>query len=193
MITIELYTKAVSAINALHETDSNLDIVNGSEKPSELVYSQRMLETLAGFSSNADFALQLAVQCEHIERWKIARNLFPMDKPGYFQWRKAVMEFQLSRTVETLKTVGIDDADSAEVTDILSKKGKEKNDKAQIVEDVACIVFVQWYLEAFAAKHDFEKVVDIVRKTVKKMSNEGLNAVQAKPLSDYVHKVLAAL
>jgi hypothetical protein len=193
MITIELYTKAVSAINALHETDINLAIFNGSEMPSELVYSQRMLETLSGFSSNAGFALQLAVQCEHIERWKIARNLFPMDKPGYFQWRRAVMEFQLSRTVETLKTVGIDDADSAEVIDILSKKGKEKNVNAQIVEDVACIVFVQWYLEAFAAKHDFEKVVDIVRKTVKKMSNEGLNAVQAKPLSDYVHKVLAAL
>jgi hypothetical protein len=152
-----------------------------------------MLDTLKDFTKDADLNLQLAVQCQHLQRWKIARTLFPMDKPGYFQWRKAVMASQLAITAKTLQSQGIEEADIADITAILSKKGKEADVRAQIIEDVACIVFVQWYLEDFAAQHDFDKVVDIVRKTIKKMSSEGLVAVQIKPLSLYVTKVLGAL
>jgi hypothetical protein len=193
MITSELYNKATIAINVLHEQDVKHELVNGIEQPAEFSYSQRMLETLKDFTNDADLNLQLAVQCQHLQRWKIARSLFPMDKPGYFQWRKAVMASQLAITTETLQSLAVDIEDITDITDILSKKGKEADVRAQIIEDVACIVFVQWYLEDFAAQHDFDKVVDIVRKTIKKMSSEGLRAVQTKPLSLYVTKVLQAL
>ncbi|MCT7653654.1 DUF4202 domain-containing protein [Oceanimonas sp. NS1] len=53
----------------------------------------------------------------------------------------------------------------------------------QILEDVICLVFVQHYLEDFAAGHDEDKVVDIIRKTWRKMSEQGHQAALALPLS----------
>ncbi|MEE4376841.1 MAG: DUF4202 family protein, partial [Candidatus Competibacteraceae bacterium] len=43
----------------------------------------------------------------------------------------------------------------------------------QALEDVICLVFVQHYFSDFAQKHDQDKIIDILRKTWKKMSPEG--------------------
>ena len=44
---------------------------------------------------------------------------------------------------------------------------------AQTLEDVACLVFLRYYAERFAAKHAGEKVLDILIKTQRKMSPRG--------------------
>src|SRR5271169_5763121 len=41
------------------------------------------------------------------------------------------------------------------------------------LEDVACLVFLRYYAENFAAKHAREKVFDILLKTQRKMSPRG--------------------
>ena len=51
------------------------------------------------------------------------------------------------------------------------------------MEDVVCLVFLQYYFEDFAAKHEDEKVIDIVKKTWAKMSAEGHEAALRLPLS----------
>ena len=57
---------------------------------------------------------------------------------------------------------------------LLLKKELHKNADTQLLEDIICLVFVQYYLDEFAAKHDDEKVVDILRKTIKKMSPKAI-------------------
>jgi hypothetical protein len=54
------------------------------------------------------------------------------------------------------------------------------------MEDVACMVFVQYYLEPFAAPHNPEKVVDIVRKTMLKMSKLAIDETAKLPLNQTV-------
>ena len=49
--------------------------------------------------------------------------------------------------------------------------------EAQTLEDVACLVFLRYYAENFAAKHPREKVFDILLKTQRKMSPRGLRLV----------------
>jgi len=39
-----------------------------------------------------------------------------------------------------------------------------------------CLVFLDYYFDEFAEKHSEEKVIDILQKTWKKMSNEGHEA-----------------
>ena len=51
------------------------------------------------------------------------------------------------------------------------------------MEDVVCLVFLENYFEDFAAKHDDEKIIDIVKKTWAKMSPEGHEAALQLPLS----------
>jgi hypothetical protein len=52
----------------------------------------------------------------------------------------------------------------------------------QLLEDVVDLVFVEHYLAAFAAAHpdyDGDKFVDIIRKTLIKMSEDGRRAALA--------------
>ena len=73
--------------------------------------------------------------------------------------------------------------DSAEqVRTLISKKGLKRDPDAQTLEDVVCLVFLEHYFAAFAAKHSEDKVVDIVRKTWRKMSADGQQAALALDL-----------
>ena len=49
----------------------------------------------------------------------------------------------------------------------------KKDEGTQTLEDVICLVFLEYYFEEFAAKHQDEKVINILRKTWKKMSPTG--------------------
>ena len=53
---------------------------------------------------------------------------------------------------------------------------------AQTLEDVACLVFLESYFPDFATKHARAKVIDIVRKTWKKMSEPARAAALALPM-----------
>lgn len=190
MITEDLYKKACLAIDEVHAEDTNKEIVDGVEMAAELIYSRRMLGVLTEFSVDANFKMKLAVQCQHFERWTIARNLYPMDKKGYYQWRKAVLEYQINRMTEVLSNCGFATNNIHQISDILQNRGKKEHIDGQVLEDVACIVFVEWYLPAFAEKHDPEKVIDIVKKTTKKISEEGMIAISGRKLSASVQEIL---
>lgn len=193
MITQDLYLHVTDALNEIHQGDPNHTNIDGLRKSSEFLYTNRMLQMLAEFEPGADYTLQIAAQCQHLERWKVARDLFPMDRKGYHQWRKAVMDFQISRTTEVLVNSGVENSDIIEVTEILSKQGNKSHTKAQIIQDVACIVFVNWYLEGFAAKHELGKVKDIVIKTTRKMSEKGMQSLHKSSLPKPVQEILSQL
>ena len=79
---------------------------------------------------------------------------------------------------------GYDESMVARVKDLLLKRSLKRDDEVQALEDVACLVFIEFYLEDFAGKHDEEKLIDIIRKTWNKMSTNGHEAALKLPLSD---------
>jgi hypothetical protein len=58
------------------------------------------------------------------------------------------------------------------------------------LEDVICLVFIQYYLDEFAAKHEDEKVIDILRKTMKKMSPKAISNVATISLPDRIKNLI---
>ena len=56
---------------------------HGNQVPKELLYAQRMSDTLASFMPGASETLQLAARSQHIQRWKKPRDAYPMTRPGY--------------------------------------------------------------------------------------------------------------
>lgn len=76
-----------------------------------------------------------------------------------------------------LANCGYDSEAIEKVKFLVLKKELHTNADTQLLEDVVCLVFIEFYLEEFAAKHDGEKVIDIIRKTVKKMSAAAIEAV----------------
>ncbi len=169
-------TEAYRLFDAANAQDPNTDMVAGVATPKELIYGQRMTATLAKFDPNADEAVQLAARAQHICRWKIARNEYPMDRTGYLQWRTELKKFHADTASTLLQKAGYDSEIIERVAFLLQKKQLKRDDGTQLLEDVICLVFLAYYYEPFAAKHTDEKVIDILQKTWRKMSDKGHDA-----------------
>ncbi|KJD36578.1 hypothetical protein PW52_02705 [Tamlana sedimentorum] len=167
------FETAIALIDKKNAEDTNVYTTNGLNFPKELLYSQRMSQKLLQFKPNASRALQIAARAQHICRWKIDRKEYPMDRVGYLKWREALKKMHADLTEGILKEVGYNIEFIKRVTDLIKKKLIKKNEETQILEDVICLVFLDYYFEEFAEKHSDEKIIDILQKTWVKMSDEG--------------------
>lgn len=175
---------AIALIDKKNSEDVNTYHVFGLDYPKELLYSVRMSRKLLQFKPNASKALQIAARAQHICRWKIARNEYPMDRVGYLKWRETLKRMHADITAEILNQVGYDKPFIDRVSLLINKKLIKKNEETQILEDTICLVFLDYYFEEFAAKHDDEKVVDILKKTWVKMSDAGHAQALKLPFSE---------
>lgn len=178
------FETAIALIDKKNAEDTNTYQVAGIEYPKELLYSQRMTRKLLQFNPNASKALQIAARAQHICRWKIARDEYPMDRVGYLKWRETLKKMHAEITAEILEQVGYDQQFIDRVSLLINKKLIKKNEETQILEDTICLVFLDYYFEEFAAKHDDEKIIDILKKTWVKMSDDGHEAALTLPYSE---------
>ena len=167
---MDVSTRARELIDAAHAGDPKR-LADG--RPAELVYADRMEAWVTRLTPGPAPLLQLAARCQHLERWTVPRSTFPMDKPGYYAWRRSLYTKQAERARVLLLTAGVPVDQAAAVATWVSKAGLKTNPGTQTLEDAACLVFLESEISAFAAQHaDYprEKFVDILRKTWKKMS-----------------------
>lgn len=178
------FETAIALIDKKNSEDVNTFEVSGIDYPKELLYSQRMSRKLLQFKPDASKALQIAARAQHICRWKIARNEYPMDRVGYLKWRETLKRMHADITAEILTQVGYDKIFIDRVSLLINKKLIKKNEETQILEDTICLVFLDYYFDEFAAKHDDQKVIDILKKTWVKMSDAGHAEALKLPFSD---------
>jgi len=142
-----------------------------------------MSDQLHKFLPGASEALQLAARSQHICRWKIPRSDYPMDRQGYKKWRLDLAVFHGETAGEILQANGYDQTLIHRVKDLLLKRSLKRDAEVQVLEDVICLVFLEFYLDDFAGKHDEAKLIDIIQKTWNKMSDVGHAAALKLPLS----------
>jgi hypothetical protein len=170
------FNRAIARFDALNEEDPNREIVDGKEHSKELLYADRMSAMLKRYAADASEALQLAARCQHIQRWKIGRASYPMTKAGYYQWRNYLKQFHAEIAQTILLEAGYDDNTIARVCSLVQKEGLKTDSEMQTLEDVVVLVFLENYLEQFVHLHsgyDEAKFMDILRKTLRKMSAKG--------------------
>jgi hypothetical protein len=92
---------------------------------------------------------------------------------GYLKWRVELYSFHAECAAAILRDVGYDEPTIERVRHLLRKRQLKHDPDTQLLEDVICLVFLQHYFHDFAAKHDTDKLIDIVRKTWRKMSDAG--------------------
>ncbi len=169
-------TNAYSLIDKANAEDPNKEKVNGESIAKELLYGQRMTKMITTFEPEASEALKIAARAQHICRWKIPRDTYPMNRVGYLKWREELKKFHATTTAKILEEVGYDNSTIDNVSFLLQKKKLKKNKDTQTLEDVICLVFLNYYYEEFSKKHTDEKVIDILQKTWRKMSEKGHEA-----------------
>ena len=128
------------------------------------------------FHPNASEEIQIASKAQHICRWKVARESYPMDRVGYLKWRTDLKKFHAETTAAILEKAGYNQEFINRVSFLIEKKQLKKDEETQLLEDVICLVFLEFYLEPFVEKHDREKLKNIILKTWNKMSEKGHQA-----------------
>ena len=176
MIQSEKFKKAIQLFDTANSLDPNKEIFEGNEFSKELLYAERMTNQLNKFAPNSSEALQLTVRCQHICRWEIPRDSYEMNRVGYLTWRKDLKDFHAKKASEILGEARYNAETINEVEFLLLKKQLKKNADTQTLEDVVCLVFLEFYFSKFSEKYSEEKLIDIVQKTWKKMSEKGHKA-----------------
>ena len=195
MTTSDKLSMAFELFDLANSKDPNTEVFMGREYPKEVLYAMRMTDKLNDFAPNASEALRLTARAQHICRWEIPRESYEMNRVGYLKWRQDLKKFHAEKAGAILEQVGYDQVTIEKVQFLLEKKQLKGNDETQTLEDVICLVFLEYYFEPFAKEHPEEKVVDILQKTWRKMSEKGQEAALKLPLShtskDLVAKALA--
>jgi hypothetical protein len=163
----------IAAIDAVNAQDPTLVEADGRREPAELVYGRRMSASLARMAADASEHLCIAVRGQHIERWTCPRKSYPEGRVGYLSWRNHLKEFHARRVGEIMGANGYQAPDIARVGSLIRKEHMKSDPEAQLLEDVACMVFLEYYLGDFGAKTDAEKLRGILTKTWRKMSPLG--------------------
>ncbi len=178
-------------IDEINRQDQNQEIVDGIAQPKELLYGQRMSECLHTYWPNASELLQIAVRAQHLKRWHIARKEYPMGKAGYYAWRTALGVFHAETAQELMLSKGYSEQEANQTASMLKKERLKSNPDAQTLEDVACLVFLMHYFGPFAEKHSNEKIISIVQKTWKKMSDQAKDIALSLTLPPHLGKLVA--
>lgn len=169
--------KAFDAIDSANSADPN----HQDGQPKELLYGQRMTAEQRLLYPDASEALQIACRGQHIERWQLARDAYPMDRPGYLAWRTEQGRRHAARVAAIMRDAGYSDDDIAQAEKMLTKQGIKRDDDVQALEDTACFTFIRWYLGPFAETRDPDELHRIVEKTARKMSTMG----RARALTEF--------
>lgn len=189
----------LSAIDSINKTDPNITIMNGSSLPKELVYGQYMSECLNQYWPNSSENLQIAVRAQHVKRWHLKRTEFAEGKQGYLTWRKELGKFHAQTAKNIMLENQYSEEDAEKTACIIRKEKLKSNTESQTLEDVACLVFLQYYFDEFAAKYTEKnneaKIIRIVQLTWRKMSDKGheiaLSLTLPDHLADLVKKALS--
>jgi hypothetical protein len=170
------YDRARELIDAAHAADPK---TAPDGRPAELIYADHMEEWVARLTPDASPLLRLAARCQHLERWTVPRDTFPLGKPGYHAWRESLYLKQAERARELLLLGGVPAKEADEVALWVSKTGLKTTHGTQVLEDAAVLVFLENEIADFAAEHAHypsEKFVHILRRTWRKLSPEGQQA-----------------
>lgn len=183
---------AIARFDAANAEDPRRELDEGVAVPKELLYARRMSAWLERLEPRASEALRLAARSQHLCRWRIPRSDYPRNRKGYRQWRRDCALMHARLAAEILDAVGYGPGEIARVQDLLLKKNLKSDPETQILEDVACLVFLQHHFEAFAREHDEPKLVRILERTWRKMSSRGRRAALQLEMPEPLRRLVSA-
>ncbi|OPX54197.1 protein of unknown function [Oceanospirillum multiglobuliferum] len=195
MSELDRLEQTLRLIDQANSEDPNIEEWLGQLYAKELLYGIRMSNRLDQYMPDAPDYLRIAARAQHIQRWTIKRSDYPEGKVGYKHWRTELGRFHAETAAALMAETGYPQADVERVKSLIQKKQLKQDPEVQILEDVICLVFLEFYLEEFATKHSEEKLISIIQKTWQKMSEKGHEIALKLPLSEpmlaLVQKALA--
>ncbi len=189
------YTAVTADIDAANADDLRAIVVEGVTRPYEVVYSERMIRRLAAMYPEASELLRIAARGQHVRRFDIPRSKFAEGRDGYNKWRRTCREHHAKLLRDIMSRNGYDSHEIAHVTKLVRKEQLKKDKESQALENVVDVVFLEHYFNEFYGKYphyDDAKIIDIIGKTLRKMSPKGHQAALALDLPERTRKLVLA-
>lgn len=177
--------EAFAAIDA-----ENADDPNGKE----LDHAERAVAWIRQLRPDASDELLLAARGHHVRRWEIPRSSEPDGRPGYLRWKRRLQQHHADVLGRVLAGSGFD---VERVQAIVRKERLKSDPDVQSLEDALALVFLQTQLGELGAKLDDDHMVDVLVKTLRKMTPDGRAAAGSLAYDDHgralVERAVAAI
>lgn len=170
------HARALERFEAAHREDPRQIVVDGASVPWSVHYHRRLEHWVLRFDPGASLPLRLAAACQHIRRWEIPRAGYGAGRREYRRWRSDLTKMHVDIARSVLADVGYDAETVERVGALLRKVGLSGDAEVQLFEDAICLVFFELEYVDLAARHDDEKMLDVLRRTWAKMSDTGRRA-----------------
>jgi len=169
----ERFREAIKKIDAANAEDPRTELVDGMPQPRELLFAQRVYEWVCKIVDDPSEELLLSARAHTLRRWMIARDQYPRNRAGYHKWRKALAQFHAKEAEAILQDVGYPDEIIQRVRDFVTRSNWPKDLEARTLEDADCLVFLETKLQDYIDSWDKDKAVQILKKSLWKMTPEG--------------------
>jgi hypothetical protein len=163
----------LTEIDKANRADPASEVLAGRVVPRAYAYSLHMTRWLYVLAPEPSEVMQVACRAQHIERWKMPRSDYPEGRKSYYKWRQACNYMHGQRAAEIMAECDYPPSECERVKTVITKRELRKDPNTQLLEDVACLVFLEKYFAGFFAdnaEYDREKWLRIVRRTWGKMS-----------------------
>ena len=165
------FESALRRFDGENSRDPNTEAINGASQPREWLYAQRLTKWVLQLCPAASEELRLAARCQHICRWEIPRQSYPMTRAGYLQWRATLKKFHAQKAGDILREAGYPEDVIRRVQDLNLKKNFPDDPETRVLEDALCLVFLEFQLADLAAKTAADKTINALQKSWQKMTD----------------------
>ena len=181
---------ALAAIDEANADDPHTIVVDGEVRPKEQAHAELMTEWVRRLDPDADDAQLVAARAHHLRRWALPRSDYPEGRAGYLRWRTAQGKRHAAEVAEIAAAAGYDEAFADDVAAIVAKRNLRNDARVQTHEDALCLVFLQTQFDALADQLGDDHIVEVLAKTLVKMSAAGRAAAQEIPMSSRAESLL---
>ena len=175
--------RAIASVDEANADDPNLIVVDGVEQPKEHAHAELMTQWVRALDPDADDAQLIAARAHHLRRWEVPRSSYPDGRVGYLRWRNTLRRRHADAVAEILSDIGYDEVFIDRVCGIVRKEGLGRDAAVQTHEDALCLVFLQTQLDALIDSLGEDETVEVVRKSMAKMSDPAISRAAGLALS----------
>ncbi len=166
----EQFQKSIKEIQEGLKQDPRREIFQGVEGGRDELFTRRVAEWVQKLEPSPSEILLLAVWGHVLNRWLIPRSSYPMNPKGYHQWRHAQSKLSAEATEKILKTCEYEDDILKSVRELILKLNFPKDPDSRVLEDAACLAFMEMKYESYIPEWGEEKYIRILKGTLEKMT-----------------------
>jgi hypothetical protein len=164
------FEAALRRFDEANAQDPNRERDGAGEVPRELLYARWLSDWVLRLCPSASEELRLAARCQHLCRWMIPRESYPLTRAGYLKWREGLKRFHAEKAAAILEEIGYGSETIEGVKTLSLKASFPQDPESRVLEDALCLVFLEHQLGPLAAHTSEDKILNAVRKSWNKMT-----------------------